>query len=143
MKKTKAAFRALRESCGLTQQDLADAVGVHITSIKKWENPNSHLKEIPDDVWDFLVTEFNSQAEEAERAFQALVKLIESNEPIAVRYYRTQEELDDAQKDLGLSRNFRCVNAITLKVVNKLKDVGIEFDIFYPDQMEIIEPQRY
>lgn len=46
MIRTKAAFRALREECGLTQADIAAEAGVRLLTVKKWENPTSDIKEV-------------------------------------------------------------------------------------------------
>ena len=55
MKKTKAALKALREECGLSQQDIADEAGVNILAVKRWENPEYPGRIPPDDVWQFLL----------------------------------------------------------------------------------------
>lgn len=36
---TKAAFRAMRETCGASQAALADALGVNTRAVKRWETP--------------------------------------------------------------------------------------------------------
>ena len=37
---TKADFRATRETIGLTQGDVAEACGVSLRTVKRWEHPD-------------------------------------------------------------------------------------------------------
>ena len=37
----KAEFRAMREMVGMTQATLADALGVEVRSVKRWESPSA------------------------------------------------------------------------------------------------------
>lgn len=53
MARTKAEFRAMRETLGLTQQTLANELDVKILSVKRWESPK-YPQQAPDDVWSFL-----------------------------------------------------------------------------------------
>ena len=46
---TKAAFRAMRETCGASQSALADALGVAARTVKRWETPGQ--PEPPRDAW--------------------------------------------------------------------------------------------
>jgi DNA-binding transcriptional regulator YiaG len=39
MDRTKAEFRAIRETVGMTQGMLADALGVEQRSVRRWESP--------------------------------------------------------------------------------------------------------
>lgn len=53
---TTGSILALRELCGLSQQDVADAVDVRLQSAKRWENPNTEngWYEPPEDAWAYL-----------------------------------------------------------------------------------------
>lgn len=53
MTRIKPEFRAMRETLGLTQQTLADELGVKILSVKRWESPK-YPQQAPQDAWDFL-----------------------------------------------------------------------------------------
>lgn len=50
----KARMRLLREMVGHTQQTLADELGVHPNSVKRWERPDWPDRLPPDDVLDHL-----------------------------------------------------------------------------------------
>ena len=50
---SKSEFRALRESVGLTQQRLADDLGVKVLSVKRWESQNQP-QQAPEDAWSIL-----------------------------------------------------------------------------------------
>lgn len=53
MDRTKAEFRALRETVGMTQGALAGEMGVQIRSVKRWENPDAP-QEPPEEAWEVL-----------------------------------------------------------------------------------------
>lgn len=98
MKKTKAAFRALREECGMTQREVADEFDVQILTVKKWENPNSNIKEPPDDVWQWLLALRGAMHQDArEIADQIVASLPNGATDLELNYFRTQEALDAVQ----------------------------------------------
>lgn len=56
MEKTKAALKALRETVGMAQRNLAAALGVEARSVKRWESaaaegypplPHPHTNPVP------------------------------------------------------------------------------------------------
>jgi hypothetical protein len=51
--RSKQEFRALRELVGVTQQAMADRLGVKILSVKRWESPK-YPQQAPYDAWDLL-----------------------------------------------------------------------------------------
>lgn len=97
MKKTKAAFRAIREECGLTQQDIADEADVKILSVKRWENTKEDHQP-PDDVWQWLLALRGAMYEDARHiTTQIIESLTEDAKDLVLDYYRTQEDLDSVQ----------------------------------------------
>lgn len=97
MKKTKAAFRAFREECGLTQQDIADEADVKILSVKRWENTKEDHQP-PDDVWQWLLALRGAMYEDARHiTTQIIESLTEDAKDLVLDYYRTQEDLDSVQ----------------------------------------------
>lgn len=100
MIKTKAAFRALREECGLTQTDIAAEADVRLLTVKKWENPASDIKEPPDDVWQFLLECRGAMHEDARLIAEQIIescKGVPGAHDLQLDYYRTQEDLDAVQ----------------------------------------------
>ena len=135
MKKTKAAFRAIREECGLTQQDVAAEAYVRILTAKKWENPNSDIKEPPDDVWQWLLALRGAMYQDArEIVEQIIASLPEGARDLTLDYYRTQEELDavqlpDADEPVGY------VNARTRLVGQMLDAKEIHYTYRYRSEL--------
>ena len=100
MIRTKAAFRALREECGLTQADIAAEAGVRLLTVKKWENPTSDIKEPPDDVWQFLLECRGAMHQDAREIAQQILDSLETVpgvHDLQLDYYRTQDDLDAVQ----------------------------------------------
>lgn len=146
MIKTKAAFRALRESCGMTQRDVADEAGVAVFSVKRWENEDESSHQPPDDVWEWLVECHQSMIAEArESAAKALALAREERNdgPIAIRYYRTQEALDEAQLPLGTDRPVGYVNAVSMRAAEIIEDAGMDTLLMYDDAMAVESVEGY
>lgn len=146
MIKTKAAFRALRESCGMTQRDVADEAGVAVFSVKRWENEDSSSHMPPDDVWEWLVECHMSMVAEAREAAGKVLALREEERnscPVAIRYYRTQEALDEAQLPQGLDRPVGYVNAIAMRAAELVEEAGIDTFLVYDDSMAVEPVEGY
>lgn len=130
MIKTKAAFRAMREDCGMTQQDVADEIGVRLISVKKWEN-HEQERQPPDDVWEWLVETRSSMVSESAERARHLIALAEGEGdegPVRLPYYRVQEELDATGQD---DRPMGVVNAITRMTARLIEDAGRDVAIEY------------
>lgn len=124
MKKTKAAFRALREECGLTQQDIADEADVHLRSVKRWESPSFPSIEPPDDMWAFVLAARGAMHEDARSIAEQVIESLRGvNGPrdLALDYYRTQEDLDAVQLGSGADEPVGYVNA-RMRLVGQLLD---------------------
>lgn len=146
MIKTKAAFRALRESCGMTQKNVANEADVAMFSVKRWENEDESSHQPPDDVWEWLVECHQSMIAEArESAAKALALAREERNdgPIAIRYYRTQEALDEAQLPLGTDRPVGYVNAVSMRAAEIIEDAGMDTLLMYDDAMAVESVEGY
>lgn len=132
MKKTKAAFRAIREECGFTQQDIADEADVKILSIKRWENMSDD-NQPPDDVWAFLLAARGALYQDAREIAEQIINSVKSvgGEEVILRYYRTQEQLDQHQLVNGVDEPIGYVNARTREVARLLDRAEIKYTYSY------------
>lgn len=124
MRKTKAAFRALRDECGMTQQDIADEAGVNIRSVKRWESPSFPEIEPPDDIWAFVLAARGALHEDARSIADQIaesVRGIEGARDVTLDYYRTQSDLDAAQLGTGIDEPVGYTNA-RMRIVGHLLD---------------------
>lgn len=122
----KADFKARREMLGLTQQDVADAAGVSVTTVKKWERPGQ--TEPPGDVWDWIEGCEGLQAEVVELAVSSA--LAYGQGAVQMTYYRSQEQYDVLGRDPGL---YGMANANARMAASRLRSLGREVDFAYPD----------
>lgn len=131
MKKTKAAFRALREECGLTQQDIADEAGVRILSVKRWENTNKD-NQPPDDVWAFLLAARGALYQDAREVAEQIIDSVKATggKEVQLRYYRTQEQLDTVQLP-DTDEPYGYANARTREVARLLDKAEIPYTYSY------------
>ena len=129
MEKTKASFRAVREECGLSQQDVADEAGVRVLSVKRWENP-AEPNVPPDDVWAFLLECRDELAATAREMADAARGLPPG--AVVLTYYRDQAQLDAVQLEAGNDRPVGFANAITRRAAALLEASGRKVGYAYP-----------
>lgn len=131
MRKTKAELRAMREDCGMTQQDVADKFDVRKLTVKRWENQTVEGSEPPDDVWEWIMNTRYSIAEEARDLSRRLISLAEDEGDegaVCLPYYRVRGELDATGQD---DRPIGVVNAITRMTARLIEDAGRDVVIEY------------
>lgn len=136
MKKTKAAFKAMREACGLSQSDIAAEADVSLSAVKKWENASYPHNQPPDDVWQFILTCHGAMHEDARLIAQHIIESLDTVDgahDMQLEYYRTQEQLDDAQRGSGADEPIGYVNARMRLVGELLEQQEIPYTFRYPD----------
>lgn len=87
--RTKAELRATRERVGLTQAKLAEAVGVQVRSVKRWESPDAP-QQAPEDVWLYLGDLLKAQDEAVDAALEYAAKHPEELQKL--RHVANQDE---------------------------------------------------
>lgn len=136
MKKTKAAFRAIREECGLTQQDIADEADVRVMTVKNWENPNKPNSVVPDDVWQFVLGLRGAMYQDAREIVEKIISnLPEGAKDLVLDYYRTQDDLDSVQLS-EVDEPVGYVNARTRIVGQILEAKEIKYSYAYKSAKE-------
>ena len=127
----KAEFRALREACGLTQQNVADAVGVRVTAVKRWERPG--WPDPPKDVREYLEGERDRMADMASFSVDKAIELRDGTgaERVALSYFRDQEHYDATGRDPG---SYGFANAAARLAAMHLEAEGVEVEFVYPEE---------
>lgn len=121
-----ADFRALREQVGYSQQDVADALGIKVLSVKRWEKPDYPF-EIPRTAWDLLDSAYELQVTVVEAAVDEACGAGESTglhieTPVRLTYWRTQGDYDARHPhDPG---SYTQANATARAVAEKLRALG-------------------
>lgn len=141
MERTPADFKAAREACGMSQQALADALGVNKRSVKRWERGDNPP---PQDAWDALDAQAANRDAAIEWAWSVIDAVEETGrEPSAVEltYWRDQAEYDAHGRDEGY---YGCANANARAVADVLRGCGIECRFRYFDGGAVSAPgSRY
>lgn len=135
----KATFRAMRERLGLTQQDAADALGVRVLTVKRWERTG--FPEPPDDAWAYLNSMRDRMVEMAEFAADKAVELRDETGAIALTYFRDQDQYDATGRDDG---PVGFANAVARLTASYLEVEGFDVEFRYPDDGAVRTPgSRY
>ena len=134
MKHTKANFKALRERVGLSQQDIADMLGVTRTSVKRWERPG--FNDPPDDAWELLTAKGETQRAMVDEISERCVS--EGVSSLQLTYWRNQEQFDALGRDEGLHT---VANANARAIAQELESIGVEVEFSYPDDPDNVYHQ--
>lgn len=132
---SKAAFRAARERCGISQKMLADRFGNAVLTVKRWEKPGE--AEPPADAQAWLESMLTQHVEAVEAALDAVdgIEEVQGNPPdhVDLLYYRSQEHYDRYGRDKG---DYAIVNARSREIAAILETQGIEARFRYPEDDE-------
>lgn len=135
MRKTKAAYKALREHTGVSHANLGRMLGVNERTVKRWED--GRYGNPPDDAWDILLELRDRQLDMIDFAIQ---KATDSGvEIVSINYYRTQAQFEAFGRDEG---DYRMANANARAVATALEAMGFEVEYSYPDEGGYTETPR-
>lgn len=132
--RSKADFRALRESIGLSQTDLGRMLGVKTLTVQRWEKegPDGYL--IPDEAWDVLDERAEVHGQMVDHMVERCVTAFEAHgdypKVVTITYYRSQEDYEAFGRDRG---PFGFANAAALDTARELRRLGFSVRFEYPD----------
>ena len=129
MMRSKAEFRALRESVGMSQADVARALGVTVRSVRRWETPAPGYLGAPDDAWALLDDAIAQQNAVVAGALDTADAM--PHGPVQLTYYRSQEQFDACGREPG--EPYGCANANARLVADALRTQGVDVSFAYPD----------
>lgn len=130
MDKTKANFRAIRESCGMTQSDVSGETGATVGVVRSWEDPSCGVLP-PDDVWTWLLMARDALVMDARDAV-GQITLSRTMQVVALPYYRTQGDLDAVQLAQGIDEPVGYYNARTRMIAQMLAEREVPYEFVYP-----------
>lgn len=127
----RAAFKALRERVGMSQQNVADALGTNIRTVKRWEHENYRYA-VPDNAWELLGSVMERQRASAARALDLAIKergLASEKGSVSITYYRDQTMHDQYAREPGA---YGVANAEARATADLLEDNGFDVEFVYP-----------
>ena len=132
--RSKAEFRALRESVGMSQADVARKLGVTERSVRRWELPTPGYRGAPDDAWAMLDEAIAKQDAVVAGALEIADAMPRG--PVQLTYYRDQEQFDLFGREPG--EPYGQANANARMTADALRCQGIEVSFAYPDDPDNI-----
>ena len=137
MQRKCAEVKALRESVGLSQADLADLAGVTVRSVRRWERDITP----PEDVLELLERYVIRKAKAVEAALETVDRVTgqmgRAPDLVPMTYYRSQAEYDELGRDLG---PVGVANANARAVADALLARGVAVEFRYPDEGAVRTP---
>ena len=131
----KAAFRAIRESVGMTQQTLADELGVEVRSVKRWEREyDNGWYQPPQDAWDVLRAAQERQRQAVETALGKVdeIDAAVGRPPVSVAllYWLSEDDYLAFSTDAahGVAGDWRMANANARAVAVALNVIGVDVE---------------
>lgn len=129
----KAWMRAVRETCGISQQDLADRAGVRVMTVKRWEKQGE--AEPPEDVLAYLAQELEAHDAYVRDMVDSLAGSLGRDEKALVDIYRTQADSDREYEGTGEEPiPYQRWNACNIDAANRLRQLGVEVVWRYPNE---------
>lgn len=119
MKRSKADFKALRETIGMSQQALADSLHVDKRSIQRWEAPGNAW-EPPADAWEVLDVARERQRWTVENALEIARSPENIHAPVSLTYWKSQADYERA----GHGGDYQMANANARMIAAILEDEG-------------------
>lgn len=129
---SKARFRALRETIGITQAQAAETFGVQPRAVRRWESPTA--PQLPPEG---VLEEMERMADERARAIESTVKAtekfiadavenVEGREvsEVSLPYWSSQAAYDEWHP--ATPGDYRRVNSISRGVADALRSRGLE-----------------
>lgn len=114
---TKAEFRALRETVGMTQQALADKLGVAVRSVKRWEKDyDDSSYQPPTDAWYVLYDAKELQTQAIIAAIKAVEDVADdhdTSQDVEIVYWLSEDDYKSKSIDAlyGIADDWRMANA--------------------------------
>ena len=143
--RSKAEFRAIRESLGLTQQRMADLLNVKVLSVKRWESPR-YPQQAPADAWDLLDRLMHRQDLALVSAMSQLddiaMRVGDYPAEVALPYWSSAEDYKEHHyADDGGADSWAEVNAANRRIAFALRerDIGVR----WVDGADNVVPKEY
>ena len=128
---SKAAFRALRETVGLSQQDVADALDVRVLAVKRWEKVGYGEPPAAAQEWLMRMVEAHDGAVANMVALAEVRRDTDGVDEVEMTYYRDQAQYDSMGRADG---PYGVANARARAVAETLWRDGFDVRYVYPDE---------
>lgn len=139
MKHTKANFKALRESLGMSQHLLAYLMGVDKRSVQRWESPSATAyRAAPEEAWELLEGFLKRQEWVVETSLEKADEVEEElgeARSFQITYWLSEDEYEQAHPGEGTF--WQMANANSRLVAATLRAEGREVEFGFPGLMAI------
>ncbi len=142
MEHTKANFRALRETVGMTQAHLAKECGIDPRSVRRWEDPANSAYAPREFAWDVLIKAREAQIKAIDAAIDAVEQIEEQQgaapESVSLTYWASATQYAHAHPEEDPA-NWQMANANARLTAHMLDKMGFKVEFGFPGIAEIEE----
>lgn len=129
---SKAMFRAMRETVGLSQSNVADALDVRVNTVKRWEGPEWGEPPADAQEWLMRMVEVHDAAVVDMVALALARRDADGIDAVELPYYRSQAQYDLYGRDEG---PYGVANARSRAVGEMLVRDGFDVSYRYPEEI--------
>lgn len=144
MEHTKANFKALRETVGMSQAHLAKVCGIAPRSVRRWEDPTMEDYSPRDFAWDVLENARKAQL----RAIDAGITAVEDIEgergtpkSVQLSYWYSAAHFAHAHPEEDPA-NWQMANANARLTAHMLDEMGFDVEFGFPGLRETLNEER-
>lgn len=130
MMRSKAEFRILRETVGLSQTYLAQLIDVHVMTVKDWENPSKTRWNPNMKAWETLDAYKENLMHTVDQQFTQITQQADTRACLV--YFRTQKDYEDYTHS---TEYYGVANACTRLLALRLETAGIPVQYVYSDEL--------
>ncbi len=143
MEHTKANFKALRETVGMSQAHFAKVFGINPRSVRRWENPDEVSCNPREEAWAILEEARKAQIKALDAAMEAIDRIEEERgtpKTVQLTYWSSAIAYAAAHPEEDPA-NWQMANANARLTAHMLEEMGYKVEFGFPGLNAVTEAE--